>query len=101
MLALFPAVAEERRIVADQDNHGDAVAELRQDLLDKPRVSFVEADVNGGKRPVTRREIPRFGKFALRVWVRELHGGLTSRDGHTHFADRYKSNDIPLLRDLT
>jgi hypothetical protein len=101
LLALFPAVAEERRIVADQDNHGDAVAELRQDLLDKPRVSFVEADVNGGKRPVTRREVPCFGEFALCVWVRELHGGLTSRDGHTHFADFYKSNDIPLLRDLT
>ena len=53
LLALFPAVAEERRIVADQDNHGDALAELRQDLLDEPRVGLVEADVNGGKRRVT------------------------------------------------
>jgi hypothetical protein len=34
LLALFPAVGEQRRIVADQDNHGDALAELRQDLLD-------------------------------------------------------------------
>jgi hypothetical protein len=74
---------------------------LRQDLLDQPRVGFVEADIKGGKWSVTRREIPRFGEFALCVWVRELHGGLTSRDGHTHFADFYKSNDIPLLRDLT
>ena len=69
LLALFPAVAEERRIVADHDNHGDALAELRQDLLDEPRVGFVEADVNGGKRPVTRREVPRFGELALRAWV--------------------------------
>ena len=38
LLALFPAVAEQRRIVADQDNHGDAVAELRQHLLDEPCV---------------------------------------------------------------
>jgi hypothetical protein len=79
LLALFPAVAEERRIVADQDNYRDAVAELRQDLLDEPRVALVEADVSGGKRFVTRREIPRFGYLALRVWVRELHGVLTRR----------------------
>ena len=56
MLALFPAVAEQRRIVADQDNHGHAVAELRQDLLDEPRVDLVEANVDLGKRPVTRRK---------------------------------------------
>src|SRR5882757_5021826 len=43
LLALFPAVAEQRRIVADQDNHGDVVAKLRQDLLDEPRVDLVEA----------------------------------------------------------
>src|SRR5207342_3674716 len=76
LFALFPAVGKERRIVADQDNHGDAVAQLRQDLLDKPRVGHVEADVNGGKRPVTRWEVPRFGELALRAWVRERHGGL-------------------------
>ena len=58
LLALFPAVAEERRIVADQDNHGDAVAELRQDLLDEPRVGLVEANVDRGKRPVTAAEGP-------------------------------------------
>jgi hypothetical protein len=101
LLALFPAVAEERRIVADQDNHWDALAELHKDLLDEPRVGLMEADVKGGKRPATRRKFPRFGELALRAWVRELHGGLTSRDGHIRFADFYKSNDIPLLRDLT
>jgi hypothetical protein len=77
LLALFPAVAEERRIVADHDNHGDALAEFRQDLLDEPRVGFVEGNVNGGKRCVLRREVPRFGELALRAWVRELHGFLT------------------------
>ena len=56
--------------------HGDAVARLRQDLLDKPRVGHVEADVNGGKRPVTRREVPRFGELALRIWVRPLQAVL-------------------------
>ena len=61
----------------DQDNYGDAIAQLRKNLLDKPRVRHVEADVNGGKRPVTRWEVPRFGELALRVWVRERHGGLT------------------------
>src|SRR4029077_15686180 len=64
LLALFPAVAEERRIVADPDNHWDAPPQLRQDLLDKPRVGPVEADVNGGKRCVLRREVPRFGELA-------------------------------------
>ena len=87
LFALFPAVAEERRIVADQDNHGDALAELRKNLLDEPRVGLMEADVKGGKRPVTRREFPRFGELALRAWVRELHGGLTTRNGHIRFAD--------------
>ena len=47
LLTLFPAVAEERCIVADQNNHRDAIAELRQNLLDEPRVGHVEADVNG------------------------------------------------------
>ena len=101
LLALFPAVAEERRIVADHDNHGDALAELRKDLFDEPRVGLMEADVKGGKRPVNRREFSRFGELSLRAWVRKLHGGLTTRDGHIRFADFYKSNDIPLLRDLT
>jgi hypothetical protein len=73
LLTLFPAVAEERRIVADQNNHGDAVAELRQDLLDEPRVDLVEANVDLGKRPVTRRKVPCFGELALRVWVRKFH----------------------------
>ena len=67
LLALFPAVAEQRRIVADQNNHGDAVAELRQDLLDEPRVGLVEANVDRGKRPITRRKVPCFGELALRV----------------------------------
>ena len=73
LLALFPAVAEERRIVADQDNHGNTLAELCQDLLDEPRVGLVEAEVNRRKRPVTWWEVPRFGELALRAWVRELH----------------------------
>ena len=101
LLVLFPAVAEERRIVADHDNHGNALAELRKDLFDEPRVGLMEADVKGGKRPVNRREFSRFGELSLRAWVRKLHGGLTTRDGHIRFADFYKSNDIPLLRDLT
>ena len=73
VLALFSAIGEERRIVAYQDNHRDAVAELRQNLLDEPRIGHVEADINGGKRLVTRREFTRFGELALRVRVRELH----------------------------
>ena len=95
LLALFPAVAEERRIVADQDNHGDALAELRQDLLDEPRVGLMEADVKGGKRPVTRREVPRFGELALRAWVRELHGFLTSVTG---LPALFFSKDIAILQ---
>jgi hypothetical protein len=78
-LALFPAVAEERRIIADQDNHRDALSELGQDLFDEPRVGLMEADVDSSKRFVKRREIPRFGELALRVWIRKLHGGLTNR----------------------
>ena len=77
LLTLFPAAAEKRRIVADQDNHGDVVAELRQDLLDEPRVDLVEANVDLCKRPVTRRKVPCFGELALRVWVREFHRVLT------------------------
>ena len=77
LFALFPAVTEERRIVADQYNHWDALAELRKNLLDEPRVGLVEADVKGSKRPVLRREVPRLGELSLRVWVRERHGGLT------------------------
>jgi hypothetical protein len=73
LLALFPAVAKERRVVADQDNHGDALAELRQDLFDKPRVGHVESDINGGKQPVTRGEIPRLGQLALRVSIGNFH----------------------------
>jgi hypothetical protein len=55
LLALFAAVAEERRVVANQNKHRDGVAELRQDLLDEPRVGFMETDVNCGKRFVRRR----------------------------------------------
>ena len=94
LLALFPAVAEERRIVADQDNHWDALAELRQDLLDEPRVGLVEADVKGGKRPVTRWEVPRFGELALRAWVRELHGVLTPVTG---LPALFSSKDIAIV----
>jgi hypothetical protein len=57
LLTLFPAVAEERCFVADQNNHGNAIAKLRQDLLDEPRVGLVEADINCGKRFVTRPEL--------------------------------------------
>jgi hypothetical protein len=95
LLALLPAVAEERRIVADQDNHGDALAELRQNLLDQPRVGHVEADINGGKRLVTRREFTRFGELALRVRVRELHGFLTSLQAH--YPELFYSKDIAIL----
>jgi hypothetical protein len=76
LLALFPAVGEERRIVADQDNHGDALAKLRQDLLDEPRVGLVEADINCGKRFVTRPELAPFGELALSIWVRPLQAVL-------------------------
>ena len=79
LLALCPAFEEERRIIAGQDNHGDAFAALRQDLLDEPRVGLMEADVHSSKRFVTWREVTRFGELALRVWVRGLHGGLTNR----------------------
>jgi hypothetical protein len=79
LLTLFPTAAEKSRIVADQDNHGDVVAELRQDLLDKPRVDLVEANVDLGKRPVTRKKVPCFGELALRRLVRELHGVLLRR----------------------
>src|ERR1700748_1241732 len=58
---LFPAVVKERRIVAAQNAHGDAVTELRQDLIEEPRVGPVEADIEGGKRLALRREVPRFG----------------------------------------
>jgi hypothetical protein len=54
LLTVFPAVAEERRIITDQNNHRDPVAELRQDLLDEPRVGLMETDVNCGKRFITR-----------------------------------------------
>src|SRR5262249_46216888 len=73
LLALLAAVAEERRVVADQDNHRDAVAELPQKLLDEPRVGLMEADVDCGKRFVTRQEVPCRGELALRIWVRQLH----------------------------
>ncbi len=78
LLALSPAVAEERRIVADQNNHGNAVAELDQDLLNELRVDLVEANVDLAKRPVPRRKVPRFGELTLRVGVREFHRVLTS-----------------------
>src|SRR5262249_29415238 len=71
LLALLAAVAEERRVVADQDNHRDAVAELPQKLLDEPRVGLMEADVDCGKRFVTRQEVPCRGELALRIWVRQ------------------------------
>jgi hypothetical protein len=78
LLALFPVAAEERRIVANRDNHWDTPAELRQNLVDNPRVSHVEADVNGRKRTVTRQESLRFSELALRVWVGKLHESLTT-----------------------
>jgi hypothetical protein len=74
MLPLFPAVAEKRRIVAGQDYYGDAVPELRQDLLNESCVGLMEADINGSKQPVTRRTFPRFDQLPLRVWVRKLQG---------------------------
>src|SRR5215475_14918842 len=79
LLALFATVKKERCIVADQDNHGDAVAKLCQDLLNEPRVGHVEADVHRGKQSVTWWKFLRFGELALRIWVRELHGILTPR----------------------
>jgi hypothetical protein len=92
LLALFPAVAQERRIVANHDNHGDALPELRQDLFDQSRIGLVKAEVNGGKCPVRRREFPRFGELALRVWIRELH-----RSG-TGLAVLFSSKDIAILQ---
>ena len=79
LLTLFRTIAEQRCIVAHQDNDGDALAELRQDLLDEPRVGLVKADVDAGKRFATRRELPPFGEFALRIWVRQLQGVLMPR----------------------
>ena len=76
LLTPFTAVAEQRCIIAHQNNHRDAVAELREDLLDEPRVRLMESDVDAGKRFVTRRELPPFGEFALRIWVRQLQGVL-------------------------
>ena len=76
LITLFPAVAEERRIVADQDHHGDAVTELREDLLDEPRVGLVEANIDRGKRPVARRKVPCFAELAPRIWVRPLQAVL-------------------------
>src|SRR6266508_251430 len=48
-----------------------------------------------GKRPAKRREVPRFGELALRVWVRELHGGLTSGTG---LPVLFCSKDIAILQ---
>ena len=73
LLALFAAVAQEPRFVADQNNHRDAVAELCQDLFDEPRVGFVESDVNGGKQPIMWWECSCFSELALRKRVRQLH----------------------------
>ena len=77
LLTLFPAIAEKRCIVADENNHGNTVAELRQDLLDEPCVDLMEARVNCGKRFVARRDILRLGELALCIWVRELHELIT------------------------
>src|SRR5215831_5914143 len=79
LFTLFPAVAEECCIVANQNNRGNAVAELRQNLLDDPGVGLVEADVNCRKRFITRREVACRSELALRVWVRQLHGVLMRR----------------------
>ena len=57
LLTLFPAIAEERCIVADQNDHGNTVAELRQDLLNESRIGLVETEVNCGKRFVARRNV--------------------------------------------
>jgi len=78
LLAFFIAVAQKRCIVADQNNHGNIVAELHQDLLDDTCVGLVEADVNGGKQTVMRREFTRFGKFALRIRIRAVHAFVAS-----------------------
>src|SRR6516162_541322 len=74
LLELLSVVAQEGRIVADQNNHWNTVAELRQDLFDEPRVGVVEAGVNCSKRFVKRRELPCFGELTMSVRVRELHG---------------------------
>lgn len=79
LLALFLAIAEERRIVAGQDYYWDALPEVFQELLNETCVGLVEADVNGSKRPVTRRKFPRFLELALRNWVRKPHGILSPR----------------------
>ena len=71
--ALFAAVRKEHCIIAGQDNHRDAITELRQDLLDETCIGQVETDINGGKWPVTRWKIPRFGEFPLCNWIRKLH----------------------------
>jgi hypothetical protein len=68
---------------------------LRQDLLDEPRVGLVEAAVKGGKRLVTRWEVPRFGELALRAWVRELHEDLTPGTG---LRALFSSKDISIVQ---
>jgi hypothetical protein len=73
LLALFASITQQRRIIADQDNHWDFVAELRQDLFDKPRVGFVKTEVNGGKQPVMRRELVSGGELPSRICVLKLH----------------------------
>ena len=73
LFTLFAAVAEKRCIVADQNNHRNAVAELRQDLFDEPRIGFVKTDVNCRERFIARRNVPRVGEFALRIRVRAIH----------------------------
>jgi len=73
LLALLPAIAQERGIIADNDNHRNAPAELRQFLFDQAGVTLMETHVNGGQRPIVRGKIPRFGELPLRAWVRELH----------------------------
>ena len=72
LLALFAAVAQERCIVSDQNNHGHFVAKLRQNLLDQSRIGLVEGDVDAGERFVRRREIPCRGELALCIWVRQF-----------------------------
>src|SRR5215469_1226769 len=79
LLTLFPARAEERRIVADQHKDRNAIAELCQDLLDQARVALVKAGVKGGKRLVRRSEVPCRVELALRIWIRELHEFLRSK----------------------
>ena len=72
LLAFFIAVAQKRCIVADQNNHGNIVAELHHDLLDDTRIGLMEADVNSGKQTLMRRQSMRFGKFALRIRIRAV-----------------------------